>query len=235
MRRSAFLCEWDQRFAFIDAAPSPKKGEANGHQFVRLMYLQDTGLQPFAQDPLQQATSLNSESARWNRNPAHEDRQLSLPSKPHKSSGSALTDPSSNQSTKGLDLLTESATVVSNNASLVSAATTSEKRLSGDPSLPPKAQLSKRHSTPLSQVILTQEVQQSGSAPPALVEDTFDMSYKDASLLPVPPPDASSSLKAEFLHQQLDSLGMDAEIMPSLLLLGGGNNERLQGGAQQSL
>jgi hypothetical protein len=61
------------------------------------------------------------------------------------------------------------------------------------------------------------------------------MSYKDASLLPLPPPDASSSLKVEFLHQQLDTLGMDAEIIPGLLLLSGGNDERLQGGGYQSL
>jgi hypothetical protein len=62
------------------------------------------------------------------------------------------------------------------------------------------------------------------------VVDTFDMTHQDRPLLPPPSPNASSSLKVDFLHQQLDSIGTNAEIMPGLLLLGSGDDERLQGG-----
>jgi hypothetical protein len=65
--------------------------------------------------------------------------------------------------------------------------------------------------------------------------DTFAIQYTSESLLPPPHANASSSEKVYFLHQQLDSLGVDAEILPGLRLLGSGGKERLQGGALQSL
>jgi hypothetical protein len=63
--------------------------------------------------------------------------------------------------------------------------------------------------------------------------ETFAMRYTTDTLLPPPASKASSAEKIDFLHQQLDSMGVDAEILPGLLLLGGGNRERLQGGALQ--
>jgi hypothetical protein len=65
------------------------------------------------------------------------------------------------------------------------------------------------------------------------VTDTFDMSHTAASLLP--PPAASTSEKMDFMNQQLDSMGIDAEILPGLLLLGSGVDERMQGGSAQPL
>jgi hypothetical protein len=69
----------------------------------------------------------------------------------------------------------------------------------------------------------------------ASVQDTFDLSQTDASLLPPPGANASISVKMDFLHQQLDGMGMEAEILPGLLLLGNGNDERLQGGVLQCI
>jgi hypothetical protein len=61
--------------------------------------------------------------------------------------------------------------------------------------------------------------------------DTFEFPHTATTLLAPPLSTASSPEKIEFLHQQLDSMGMDAEILPGLILLGSGNRERLQGGA----
>jgi hypothetical protein len=63
--------------------------------------------------------------------------------------------------------------------------------------------------------------------------DTFELPHTASSLLPLPPTTASSSEKIEFLHQQLDSMGTDAEILPGLIPLGSGSKERLQGGVLQ--
>jgi hypothetical protein len=65
--------------------------------------------------------------------------------------------------------------------------------------------------------------------------DTNELPHTAASLLPLPPAAASTSEKIQFLHQQLDSMGDDAEFLPGLIMLGGGNKERLQGGALQCL
>jgi hypothetical protein len=56
------------------------------------------------------------------------------------------------------------------------------------------------------------------------------MRYTTDGLLPPPPANASSAEKIDFLHQQLDSMGVDAEILPNLFLLGGSGTERMQGG-----
>jgi hypothetical protein len=76
--------------------------------------------------------------------------------------------------------------------------------------------------------------QQVVKAPAQEVPDTFDMSHTGVSLLPVPAVDASISAKIDFMHQQLDSLGAEAEALPGLVLLGSGVEERLQGGAVPS-
>jgi hypothetical protein len=64
---------------------------------------------------------------------------------------------------------------------------------------------------------------------------TYELLYTAASLLPLPSATASSSEKMAFMHQQLDSMGNDAEILPGLIMLGSGSKERLQGGALQCL
>jgi hypothetical protein len=70
------------------------------------------------------------------------------------------------------------------------------------------------------------------STKPAHEVDTFELPHTTTTaLMPPPASTASSPEKIEFLHQQLDSMGMDAEILPGLILLGSGNKERLQGGA----
>jgi hypothetical protein len=58
--------------------------------------------------------------------------------------------------------------------------------------------------------------------------------HRPASLLPLFHANASTAEVIKFLHQQLDSMGKDAEILPGLILLGGGDKERLEGGALQS-
>jgi hypothetical protein len=67
--------------------------------------------------------------------------------------------------------------------------------------------------------------------------DTFELPHtqRPTSLLPPPHANASSAEKIQFLHQQLDSMGKDTEILPGLILLGGGGKERLQGGALECL
>jgi hypothetical protein len=76
-----------------------------------------------------------------------------------------------------------------------------------------------------------QQQQQGVKAAAVGVPDTFDMSHTGASLLPVPAADASISQRLDFMHQQLDSLGMEVEALPGLVLLGSGVEERFQGGA----
>jgi hypothetical protein len=63
--------------------------------------------------------------------------------------------------------------------------------------------------------------------------DTFELPHTAASLLPLPPATASRSERIAFMHQQLDSMGVDAEVFPGLILLGSGIQERLQGGSLQ--
>ena len=47
-----------------------------------------------------------------------------------------------------------------------------------------------------------------------------------------PPAEAASvDERIDFLHQQLDSIGGDADVLNGLVLLGSGTHERLQGGA----
>jgi hypothetical protein len=73
--------------------------------------------------------------------------------------------------------------------------------------------------------------QQVVKAPAPGVPDTFDMSHTGISLLPAPAANASTSTRIDFMHQQLDSLGVEAEALPGLILMGSGVQERLQGGA----
>jgi hypothetical protein len=61
--------------------------------------------------------------------------------------------------------------------------------------------------------------------------DTFVTQCTADVLLFPPPANASSSEKIDFLHQQLDSMGVDKEILFGLRLLGRGGRQRLQGGA----
>jgi hypothetical protein len=70
--------------------------------------------------------------------------------------------------------------------------------------------------------------------------DTFNMLYGagpqlSAPLLLPPSSDASVDARIDFLHQQLDSFGVDKPILNGLLLLGNGGNARLQGGAPARL
>lgn len=61
--------------------------------------------------------------------------------------------------------------------------------------------------------------------------DTFDIVQTVRTQMPPPPPGAPVDQHMEFLHQQLDSLGSDRPLLDGLVLLGDGDNERLQGGA----
>jgi hypothetical protein len=63
-----------------------------------------------------------------------------------------------------------------------------------------------------------------------LVVDTFDLSHTAATLAPPPVPAASVEEKMEFLHQQLDSIGLEKAILSGLVLLGSSQHQRLQGG-----
>jgi hypothetical protein len=70
--------------------------------------------------------------------------------------------------------------------------------------------------------------------------DTFNLSHAAPPLLSAPlllPPSSNASVDArlDFLHQQLDSFGVDKPILNGLLLLGNGGNARLQGGAPARL
>lgn len=61
--------------------------------------------------------------------------------------------------------------------------------------------------------------------------DTFDLSYSDCGALLAPPArNASIEDKMDFLHQQLDSIGTEREILNGLVSLGSGGHDRLQGG-----
>lgn len=68
----------------------------------------------------------------------------------------------------------------------------------------------------------------------APVVDTFDMSQTAAALLEPPTADATREDSIDFLHQQLDSIGAQRDILEGLVLLGSGSHERLQGGAPSS-
>ena len=64
--------------------------------------------------------------------------------------------------------------------------------------------------------------------------DTFDLTQSvvaGVSLLHPPAEAASVDERIDFLHQQLDSIGGDADVLNGLVLLGSGTHERLQGGA----
>jgi hypothetical protein len=65
--------------------------------------------------------------------------------------------------------------------------------------------------------------------------DTCELPQRPAILPPPPHANASTAEKIKFLHQQLDSLGADAEILPDLCFLGGTGNERIQGGVLEYL
>jgi hypothetical protein len=67
--------------------------------------------------------------------------------------------------------------------------------------------------------------------------ETIELPHKKRPALLRPRPHAKASIaeKIQFLHQQLDSMGKDAEILPGLILLGIGGKERLQGGVLQFL
>ena len=62
--------------------------------------------------------------------------------------------------------------------------------------------------------------------------ETFDF-YKTVNMTRTPPPAAGSPVEdhMDFLHQQLDSIGMERPMLNGLLLLGSSGNQRLQGGA----
>lgn len=62
-------------------------------------------------------------------------------------------------------------------------------------------------------------------------QDTFDLPYTVEILLPPPGPNAPADQRVDFLQQQLDGFGLDTPIFDDLCLLGGGDNERRQGGA----
>jgi hypothetical protein len=68
------------------------------------------------------------------------------------------------------------------------------------------------------------------AVPKSLVADTFDMTHTAAELRPPPGQHASLDERMDFLQQQLDSIGMGRAILSGLLLLGGGSNQRIQGG-----
>jgi hypothetical protein len=51
-----------------------------------------------------------------------------------------------------------------------------------------------------------------------------------APMAPPPSPGASVEEKINFLHQQLDSIGLESTILSGLVLLGSSPNQRLQGG-----
>ena len=61
--------------------------------------------------------------------------------------------------------------------------------------------------------------------------DTMDMSYTAAGA-PLRPPaaDAEADEKMDFIHEQLDSLGQETPVLNGLVLLGNGENDRIQGG-----
>lgn len=69
-------------------------------------------------------------------------------------------------------------------------------------------------------------------APTTREVDTFDISRTRAALLPPPAGNATVDEKMDFLHQQLDGIGTEMIILNGLVLLGHGDNERLQGGTQ---
>jgi hypothetical protein len=64
--------------------------------------------------------------------------------------------------------------------------------------------------------------------------DAFAMQYTADWLLPSPPVSTWTFAKQDLLHQELDSMDVDAEILPGLQLLRGGGNDRFQGGALQN-
>lgn len=56
-----------------------------------------------------------------------------------------------------------------------------------------------------------------------------------SSVMPQPDEDAPIDEKMDFLHQQLDSIGLERPVLNGLVLLGNGDNERLQGGLLPSI
>ena len=63
------------------------------------------------------------------------------------------------------------------------------------------------------------------------MDDTLDMTESGLMLLLPPGPSCSQTEVFDFLHQQLDSFGTDQPAFEDLVLLGGGKEERMQGGA----
>lgn len=61
-------------------------------------------------------------------------------------------------------------------------------------------------------------------------QDTSNMSFTVATLLPPPKDDATADDKMDFLHQQLDSVGTDKPAINDLVMMGCGDRERIQGG-----
>jgi hypothetical protein len=199
-------------------------------QFIYSIFVQNAVYQPVVQDPSQHLASCTIE-ATCNSNPATDEGQRSLPSKLQNSSGQPLSDPFLYRSRERLEILTTNTKFITNNAVFEAAGMPPQRLLSGDHSVPSAAQLSNRQSAPTPQGMQFLRMQQLGSGASALVVDTFDMAPQEHSLLPPPPTNASKSSLVDFLHRQLDTFGTGAEIMPGLLLLGSGDDERLRGGA----
>jgi hypothetical protein len=100
----------------------------------------------------------------------------------------------------------------------------------GVPPLAPEATSSKQQHAPPA-LPAAQIRQQQHREVAASEVDTFDiMTYSSRPLLPVPGANATVEERVDFLHQQLDSIGVDKEIVYGLFLLGNGDNARLQGG-----
>ena len=81
--------------------------------------------------------------------------------------------------------------------------------------------------------------QQPAAAPVATssVVDTFDLTHTAVAgggLLEPPTDGASHDGRVDFLHQQLDCIGTETDVLNGLVLLGGGTHERLQGGTWAS-
>jgi hypothetical protein len=200
------------------------------HQFMHSLFVQSAAYQRVAQDPSQHLASRTHETT-CNSKPTIDEGQLSLPSELQNSSGQPLSDPFLYRSRERFEILTTNTKDISDNAAFEAAGMPPQEVLSGIHSVPPGAQLYNRHSAPAPQGMQFQRMQQRGSGGSALVVDAFDMAPQDHSLLPPPPTNASISSLVDFLHWQLDSFGTNAEIMPGLLLMGNGDDERLRGGA----
>jgi hypothetical protein len=162
---------------------------------------------------------------------------LTQPPGPHRPYEEQPADASQHSQKQGISVTNISAIAAANVAS--SSITTTmlalQNLLPPVSMLSPQATSSEAPAPPTPLEASSQQQLHRTRAPDMAVVDTFDMSRTDPELLPPPAANASSSRKLDFVHQQLDSMGRDAEILPGLLLLGGANDERMQGGALQPL